>query len=195
MTVFDTILDRLLQREGFYSNDADDYGRETVYGITREYDPEWVGWPIFDAAKAAGRVETLKHSATFLSCVADFYYKKYWSCNRCDEIAELSPAIAEKMFDAAVKDSPGRVAKWLQRSINAWNCNETRYGNILVDGKIGNRTLSAFRAAINFTRAEDFILRVVNGLQIAYHVGRYEQCEVLEKYTGWILERDRERYT
>jgi lysozyme family protein len=194
MTVFDTILDRLLQREGFHSNDADDSGRETVFGITRGYDPEWIGWPIFDAAKTAGRVETLRHSATFMSCVAEFYYAKYWACNRCDQIAELSPAIAEKIFDAAVKDSPQRVAKWFQRAVNAWNCNETRYENILVDGKPGNNTLSAFRAAITFPRAEDFILRVMNGLQIAYHVARYEQNEVLEKYTGWILERDKERY-
>ena len=37
--------------EGLYSNDPDDPGGETVYGVARVFWPKWSGWSIVDAAK------------------------------------------------------------------------------------------------------------------------------------------------
>ena len=44
----DKFIDIVFKAEGFYSNDIDDSGGETLYGIARNKNPKWLGWKIVD---------------------------------------------------------------------------------------------------------------------------------------------------
>ena len=73
--VFNNVVDFLFKLEGFYSNDLDDIGGETVYGISKKYHPEWEGWKYLKECKEKGwtvDMERLKGMAK------RFYYENYY---------------------------------------------------------------------------------------------------------------------
>lgn len=71
--MIEKFMDFLLDLEGFYSYVPQDYGGETVWGISRRFNPDWEGWKIVDKSDIKKEKERLKKLAK------DFYYKKYLS--------------------------------------------------------------------------------------------------------------------
>ncbi len=45
---FDIAVDQTLDHEGTWSNDPNDTGRETVFGVSRGNFSNWAGWKIVD---------------------------------------------------------------------------------------------------------------------------------------------------
>ena len=55
MDIFDQCYDIVVKKiEKLYSNNPQDAGGETVWGIARNKHPEWGGWPIVDQLKNQG---------------------------------------------------------------------------------------------------------------------------------------------
>ena len=94
---FDTAFTKLLKFEGDYSNDKDDPGGATRYGITEQ------------VARENG------YSGSMRELPVDFakavYKRKYWDKIKGDE---LPNGIDYACFDAAINSGPGRAVKWLQ---------------------------------------------------------------------------------
>lgn len=94
---FDAAVARVLESEGYYSNDPRDAGGETKYGISkRAYPSVDIASLTLDGAKA-------------------IYRRDYWDALRCDE---LPPRIAFALFDSAVNSGRGPALKWLQQALN-----------------------------------------------------------------------------
>lgn len=112
---FDTAFDKLLGFEGDYSNDKDDPGGATRYGITEQ------------VARENG------YSGSMRELPVDFakavYKRKYWDTVQADA---LPPAVRYAVFDSAVNSGPHQATLWLQRAIGVKD-----------DGVIGPRTLAA----------------------------------------------------
>lgn len=112
---FDTAFTKLLGHEGGYSNNKNDSGGETMWGVTiavaREngYKGEMRAMPV-DVAKA-------------------IYRAKYWDAVRADD---LPAPIRYPMFDAAVNSGVGQAVRWLQRAVGTAD-----------DGKLGSITIAA----------------------------------------------------
>lgn len=85
----------VLDREKEYSNDPEDPGGETCWGISRRYHPHLEPWP-------PSREEAIA-----------IYRREYWDELRCDR---LPPAVAFLVFDAAVNQGQDRAALMLQRA-------------------------------------------------------------------------------
>lgn len=93
---FERALAFTFQEEGVHSNDKDDPGGETKYGIARKYHPEIseADWADFTRDKAA-----------------DIYRSQYWDACHCDMLATpLDIAV----FDTAVNCGPGAAVKMRQ---------------------------------------------------------------------------------
>ena len=112
---FPQVFNYLMNIEGVYSNDSDDPGGETKYGISKASFPD----------------EDIKnltlHRAEYL------YRKHYWERYKCDLIQ--SPILAAELFVALVNVSAFRVIRYLQIA-----CNELG-ANLKVDSIIGPATL------------------------------------------------------
>lgn len=85
------------RKECGYTNDADDRGGETKYGISQRSHPGLdiasLNW---DDAK-------------------DIYFNEYWLAGKCDQLPDR---IAILHFDSAANHGLGRAAKFLQNSVD-----------------------------------------------------------------------------
>lgn len=107
-------VDLILEIEGPYSNDPNDPGGETRWGVTKKYYPKIVIKNKADAVK---------------------FYTDRWVEWQCDQ---LPIGVDVVFFDGCVKDGLVTTTKLLQNTLNrAYGC------SLKEDGKLGIHTLQA----------------------------------------------------
>lgn len=118
MSNFDRAFIELLGHEGGYSNNPNDPGGETNWGIT------------IAVARENGYVSSMKDMDQ--SVAKTIYVKKYW----LPVFDDLPYEVAFQVFDAAVNSGVGQAVRWLQRAVG-----------VADDGKIGPVTMKAALAS------------------------------------------------
>lgn len=169
----DEMLDEIIEIEGGYSNDIDDLGRETKYGITEQVAREH---------NYEGPIKELP-----MSVAKDIYYKTYWVDAGYEKIAKHSFHIAYILFNSAVNTGITRTNKWLQRSLNLYNEIE-----LLQDGLIGLKTENALTLFLSnrYIDGEDVLIKTIKGLQTYHYIEITEKRPKNRKYIyGWISNR------
>ncbi len=126
---FTAALKDLLGAEGDFSNNADDPGGRTRFGITEA------------VAREHGYEGPMRELPVEIA--KEIYWWRYWVEAGCDHLPELDPALAKGVFEAAVNLGVRRVVKFLQRTLNASNLRGRYWSDILVDGDFGPKTLAA----------------------------------------------------
>lgn len=133
MVDFDIALKLTLQNEGGYSNNPKDKGGETYAGISRNFNPTWIGWRIIDNLKLKWKTtrridEFLATDKTIIEAVKIFYKKNYWLKNNLEKL--ISQDMANLVFDFCVNSGGAilRIQKFLL---------------IEADGICGNETIEA----------------------------------------------------
>lgn len=144
MVDFKKALHKTLIAEGSFTNDPDDTGGQTIFGIARNKHPLWDGWKLFDKilkmhnllskindkSKWERITKICKNNSSFLKLVENFYRIKFWDKLRCDDF--LTQEIAESTFDYGVNAGQKTSAKALQTVVGAG-----------VDGMIGPKSIGA----------------------------------------------------
>ena len=141
--IFAQALAFTLQSEGGYSNDPDDPGGETNFGLSKRAYPD------------------LDLPSVTLAAAARIYRRDYWEKPGFHRVAEQSPALAQRLFDLGVNCGPATAVKMLQRAINVlcavdvpprrlnpWREKIARLAGgkpLLVDGVLGPVTLEVLR--------------------------------------------------
>lgn len=177
------MIDALISREGNYSNNPNDPGGETMFGIT-------VG-----VARTCGYTGPMKDMPR--QSAIDIYYQKYWVKPGFYKINGMLPKVAEEMFDTGVNMGvDGELPqKWLQRSLNLCNRRGQDYPDVTVDGDIGPATLDALRELIAKRTpygAEQLLLKNLNGFQWERYRDITEaitNSPQEEFFCGWIANR------
>ena len=116
-----------LENEGGYSNDPNDAGGPTNYGITQQDLSDWLGRPA-----SAAEVQNMS-----ISTAEAIYQKRYWDAG----LAKLSQPAATAIFDSGVLCGTVRAREMAQASCNSLGAEPP----LQIDGIVG--PLSA--AAIN----------------------------------------------
>lgn len=114
----------VLKLEGVWSDDANDPGGATKYGIT---------WKTLAVAIAAGVVPDCLIEDLTIENAKKIYHHFYWAPVRADELPAPLDLYA---FDAAVNQGPAVAIKLLQKTVG-----------VAQDGKIGPATLAAVQRA------------------------------------------------
>ncbi|MDY6957578.1 MAG: glycosyl hydrolase 108 family protein [Halobacteriota archaeon] len=178
MAEFDKSFARTLVLEGGYSDDPNDPGGKTRYGIT-EYDARQHG---YDGEMKDLPVEIAKK----------IYRERYWDPIKGEEIG--NQMIADEVFDTAVNCGVKTAGRFLQRSLNAlflYKGNEM-YRKLVVDGVIGPKTLKALDKYLD-KRGYEALLKTLNCLQGNYYVILTESDRRGKKFAtffyGWITNR------
>lgn len=180
MTPFQRALKDVLHIEGGYSDDPADSGGETRYGITKKLAREY-GY--------SGDMRELPKEKAI-----DIYHLVFWKPLKLDTVAAIDEDIALEVFEAAVNVWTVTAARWLQRSLNAFNNEGKYYADIDVDGKIGPQTLKAL-ASFFEKRGEEgktVLLRALNVEQGAHYLHLAANRQKDERFVyGWFLQRVR----
>ncbi len=178
MTAFDEAFEHTVRLEGGYSNHAADRGGATNYGITEA------------VARENGYKGPMKELT--LATAKAIYQRRYWNPLHLDAIAELSKPVALKLFDIAVNMGTGTAAKFLQRTLNVLNRQQTDYPDMAVDGAIGPKTVSAFTIFMNKRKQQgEVVLRkAFSSLQGARYIELAESREQNQAFVfGWLANR------
>ena len=188
--LFDGFLAGLLAREGgaTYTNRAADRGGPTRWGIT---------------AKTLGAWRKLGRDATGLEVsllghdeAAAIYRAQYFVGPGFDQIAALSPRIAEELVDSGVNLGPEWPSRWLQRGLNLLNMRGAWFPDLVVDGNAGGKTRAALQVLLQrrgVRQAEDLVLKALNGFQFGRYVDLTEaggpNGDQELNVSGWIAQR------
>jgi len=120
---FDRCLAEVLRLEGGYTDNPDDPGGPTNFGITQA-----------TLATAWGRPATAKDVAALtVADVAEIYRTRYWAKTRC---GELPAGLDLAVVDTAVNMGPETAVRLLQRALG-----------VSADGVVGSATLARVEAA------------------------------------------------
>lgn len=176
--LFDDAFEVTVGHEGGYSNNPNDDGGETMFGITAT------------TARAFGYTGAMKDMP--LATAKAIYKKGFWDTLRLDDIGAVSPAIAKELFDTNVNLAVGKAGHFLQRALNCFDDQQKLYHDITDDGKIGQGTVDAFKAyfAKRGKFAEKVMMSALNAQQGEYYFKRCEAKETNEDFVfGWYLNR------
>ncbi|EQA7387319.1 glycoside hydrolase family 108 protein, partial [Enterobacter hormaechei] len=116
----------------------------------------------------------------------------YWYGPRFDQVAEVSPSIATELCDTGVNMGPSVPVKWFQRWLSVFNTQGKLYPDLITDGVIGPRTISALKSylARRGDEGEIVLLRALNCSQGQRYLELAEQRPANESFVyGWMRER------
>lgn len=177
MNITDTIT-ALIQREGGYTNDPNDKGGETNFGVT------------VAVARAFGYTGPMVSMTQQVA--RDIYAQRYWHQPRFDDIDMASELAAEELLGTGVNMGTATAGKFLQRALNVLNQGDKTYPNITVDGAVGNMTIAALKAflAARGKAGEVVLVRMLNAQQSVRYIELAEANVSQESFEyGWQLNR------
>ena len=145
-----------MSAEGSYSFREADTGLQTYKGISRKWNPKWIGWVIVD--KALEKYPELKiaykkppasiHKLNFELnvneeleyLIYDFYYENYYT--KCGAW-NIGGKLAVVLFDMSVLSGTRRASKSLQKCLNIHFKT-----NLVVDSQVGSGTIRVLNEVI-----------------------------------------------
>jgi len=171
----DEIFSTILGKEGGYVNNPADKGGPTNWGITQA------------VARAHGYTGDMKDLTR--QQALNILESDYWVGPRFNQVSEVSNAIAVELTDTGVNMGPSVAAKFLQRALNVFNNQGKLYPDIVADGQIGPRTITALQSFLSARSrdGEKVMLKALNSLQGARYIDLAESRPAHETFAyGWF---------
>jgi len=175
---FENAFKKTVGVEGGYSNNPNDTGGETMWGVTKR------------VALANGYYGEMKDMP--ISVAEGIYKSQYWDINKLDSINAISESIAEEMFDTGVNMGVAVAGKFLQRALNVLNREGKDFKDIAVDGVVGPVTVACLKEFIDFRKDNGIkvIMALLNAQQGVRYIELAEKREANEEFEfGWVLQR------
>lgn len=183
MANFEKAFNLTLAHEGGYSNDPNDPGGETIFGVARKKNPTWAGWPVLDNFKS-DKLNFPKNAladSSILSHVKSLYKKQYWDIHLLDSVS--SQEIANEMFDTGINQGTGKAASFLLLTLNLLNRQSKDYTDVPQDGIVNASDI----AILNSHKRPGNVLKTLNGLQFMHYYNITKSNPKFEEYfNGWL---------
>ena len=179
MRSIDNIISDIIKTEGGYSDNPNDAGGKTMYGITERVARQW-GYK--------GDMKDLPYRVA-----KEIYYHKYVVEPGFDKVLLVSPPVCFELVDTGVNCGPGTAIKFFQKALNGLNNQGKLWEDIPLDGGIGPRTIKAFVSFLKHRGSQDgerVMIVVLNCLQAAHYIGLTDRNETQEEFLfGWLKNR------
>lgn len=169
MANFEAAVGKTVSLEGGYVNDANDYGGETKFGVSKR------SYPHLDIVKL-----TVEDAKTI-------YKRDFWDKMLLDKVE--SQAVAEEVFDTGVNCGWAVAVRMLQSSINLFLLGLDGV-DLDVDGLMGAKTLKALKQVTKTQTNLDVLLKLLNGFQLQHYIGLVQKDPRYHSFMkGWISKR------
>jgi len=124
MADFETAYSLTIRSEGGYvlTNDPRDTGKQTYAGISRKFNPQWIGWHSIDRGDTPDT-----------NSVREFYRKAFW--NRVNGDSITTQDVANNIYDFAVNAGVKTAIKLAQIVVG-----------VQPDGVIGPKSMAALNS-------------------------------------------------
>ncbi len=176
----------IIEVEGGYTNNPDDTGGETTWGITKRVSRMYSDW--WHTFNWDGDMKTLP-----VDLARAIYLEEYYYSPKFYLLEDYSPLIVKELTDTGVNCGTGTSTKFLQRVLNSFNNKEDYYDDLVVDGLMGSKTVAAYNslcAKRGSTVTENVVYNCLNALQTVRYIELTEKREKNETFAwGWIANR------
>lgn len=183
MADFNKAFQITLAHEGGYSNDPNDPGGETIFGVARKKNPSWEAWSLLDNFKK-DKLNFPKNAlvdSSIQSHVKALYKKNYWDIHLLDKIN--SQEIANELFDTGINQGTGKAASFLLLALDLLNQGAKDYADVSADGVVNDPDI----AVTNAHKRPQNILKTLNGLQFMHYYTITKANPKFEEYfNGWL---------
>ncbi len=173
------IIDNVLAAEKGYVDHPNDRGGPTNWGITEV------------VARANGYTGAMRDMQQ--SFARTIYEKRYIAEPKFDQVVALHAGIGEELIDTGVNMGPSRAAEFLQRWLNAFNGQGSKYPDMFVDGRLGPVSLDALRKYLAWRGQNEggaVMLKALNSAQAMRYLDIAEANKTQEDFIyGWIRSR------
>lgn len=173
-----TLIDRVIGKEGGYSDHPADRGGATMWGVTEQ------------VARAYGYKGGMR--ALPRATAVEIYKRRYWDAVGLGQVVAIAPDLAAELFDIAVNMGTAWPGRFLQRALNALNRGATDYPDIPVDSVVGAMTLASLRDFEEKRGAPGLIvlLKAVMALRAVRYIEIAEANPSQEVFLfGWLANR------
>lgn len=177
-TMIDHIIDGIIEREGGYSDHAADRGGRTCWGITEA------------TARRYGYKGDMRDLPVDIA--RQIYRVVYVIRPRFDRVSKLAPTLGARLADIGANMGPGRAARMLQDALNAFNDCERLYQDLVVDGQLGDLSLSALEDFLKNRpeKGEAVLVAAVQCLQGTAYLDICRRDPSQERFAyGWFANR------
>lgn len=160
------IIAKTIKNEGGFVCDSSDHGGATKYGITEK------------TARRHGFTGPMIELP--LETAVDIYRGEYW---KYDEVLELSPELAARLFDFGVTAGPGTAVEILQSALSALS------GQVVIaDGILGPKSVKVLQTVLKSRRnADKILLKTVEAGICLHYVTIVNRDETQQKFIfGWL---------
>lgn len=150
-----------------------DKGGETIFGITRNYHPEWPGWAMVDQMRPHPSFPASANNDLVLRGMArEFFKVNFWDAVHGDELPWRMAAV---VYDMAVNSDVRPAVRQAQIALNALGA------DLVVDGDMGARTVKACWDK-GKDGAEEFLTQ-----RLLFYFGIMEKDPTQKKWArGWL---------
>ena len=172
------LIAKAIDTEGHYSNDPNDSGGETAWGVTER------------RARKFGYTGPMKDMPR--SIAEAMYEQENWYDPGLYDVSVFSPLIARELFDTGINCGVPRACEFFQIALNALNRQGKDFADIAEDGDIGPATLQALKAYLRLrgVRGERVMLKALNCLQGAHYINLSRARQKDETFVfGWLDNR------
>lgn len=164
--------------EGGYSDNPNDRGGKTMFGITEA------------VARENGYMCEMSRMTPDIA--QHIYYNKYWEKMQLNDVCRMSEALAIELFDTGVNMGIATAIMFLQQCLNAFNQQGVLYPDIPEDGVIGKNTIAMLHAfyAKRGAKGGQVLLKAINALQGARYIELSQKRQQNESFVfGWFANR------
>lgn len=179
---YELIIDEVIRKErgsgDGYVDHPNDRGGPTKDGITEV------------VARANGWQGSMRELPDAL--VRKIYRNRYIVEPKFDLVAVIDENVGFELIDTGVNMGPVRAAGFFQEWLNGFNMQGSRYHDVMVDGRVGEVTLDAFRKYRRWRGAEGALVMVyaLNCSQGAKYLEFTQNQETQEDFLyGWVRAR------
>lgn len=138
-----TIIAAVIDVEAGYVNHPNDKGGETNFGITKAVATENKTM-LVKKFNWDGTMKGLSYDMAFA-----LYELQYWTPLRLDDIVNIEPLLADKLFDIGVNCGVSRSGLWLKQILNVLNREGKDYADIsTTTGFVGDQTVQTIKSLV-----------------------------------------------
>lgn len=182
------IIGSVISVEAGYVNHPSDKGGETNLGITKAV-AEANKKMLQTKFKWDGSMKTLTYDMAFA-----IYEEQYWKTLRLDDIVNINPLLADKLFDIAVNCGVSRAGIWLKTILNILNRQQKDYPDIdATTGYVGDTTIKTIKSLISKRGMNPAIKALLTGLVSKQGAHYIDICVANPKNEdfafGWVSNR------
>lgn len=173
MATVKEIINDIINVEGGYTDNPNDLGGPTMYGITMKQ---------ARASGYMGEMHKLPRETAY-----EIYYAKYVVAPGFDRIVAIDEAVAAELIDTGVNMGPKVAVRFLQRSLNAVN-----EAGLNDDGDLGRLTINALNDFLNYRKQNGtkVLLKMLNSLQCVRYIELVESRQQNRTFIyGWVSNR------